>query len=183
MKIIIKKDETDKKFYDEMLFISSKYKEICKNPHLKTHSMTKIYAVYMIIFLLGLSLLTYLYLKYKNIFELVSLLFFGLMSVVAFFYMFIGFRYLRSETKSNDDRKLEINKNGVKLNRGSNFEYKIAWKDVKFVLISRYSIAFIPVNRSFLIIGVNKVNKNDIIKAIKEEKKSSLVIDNSDLYK
>ena len=49
MKLTVDKKECGKVFYNEILYISSKYPLLKKNPNTKAHSVTKVFSIYITI--------------------------------------------------------------------------------------------------------------------------------------
>ena len=179
MKINIKKDESDKDFYKELLYVSNKYNDVIKKPNLKTHSVFLQYGLYFVSSIIMILILTNLYLQDHRLLLLVTLIFVVLLTLLTVFYCLFSIRFVHSELKSTDKRTLTISKELVELTKGKNYDYKIEWNDIKFILINEHSIAFIPNKRSFLIIGINSIYKDDVINAVKEVKKTDLIIDNT----
>ena len=64
MKLVIDKKECGRDLYNELLYISSKYPMLKKNPNTKAHSVTKVFTIYITIGFLMMVGFFILYLKY-----------------------------------------------------------------------------------------------------------------------
>jgi hypothetical protein len=183
MKIITKKDESDKEFYNELLYVTTKYNRILVNPRMKMRKVTNSFIFTILMCVLSALMLLYIYLKKNNILVLILIVLIVLLLIITILYLLNALHFIKNEVKESGGSTVDITKTGVRLTKGKKMDFKIGWDDIKYVLINNYSITFIPVKSTFLMIGVNIVHKDDIIKAIKEVKKDSIIIDNSKLYK
>ena len=183
MKIITKKDPSDKEFYNELLYVTTKYARVLVNPHMKMRKVTNSFLFTIILCVLSELLLLYIYLKNKNILVLILIILVVLLLLMTLIYLVRALSFIKNESNNGGGSTVDITKTGVRLTKGKKMDYKIEWNDIKSIIINKYSITFIPVKRSFLMIGVNIIHKDDIIKAIKEVKKESILVDNSELYK
>lgn len=183
MKIVTKKEENDKEFYNELLYVTTKYSRILVNPHLKMRKVTSSFLFTMLLCILSIVLLLMVYLKHNKVLILVLIILCILLLLMTLMYFIRAKMFIKEQINDSDTSTIDINKSGVRITRGKKLDYKIDWDNIKYVLINKYSISFVPLKRSYLMIGANISHKKDIIKAIKEVKKEELVIDNSDLYK
>jgi len=182
MKIIIKRKETDRKFYNELLYISSKYPNIVKNPNMKVHNVTNFFLTYILIGLLLMILFLLCFIKYGNwIFIVVIFL------MISYFFMSLYFfydsqKFINKELKATEDSSLTLNTSGARLTRGKELDFKIDFKDLIYVVINRYTIVFLPKDKTKLMIGIPSKYKKDIIDELKNLKQDKLIIDNSKKY-
>ena len=183
MKLVIDKKECGRDFYNELLYISSKYPMLKKNPNTKAHSVTKIFSIYITIGFLMMVGFFLLYLRYTKWIFLLILLFMSIYFFMSLYFLYDSIKFVNKEVKEEDDSILTINNSGVRITRGKKLDYKIDFKDIMYVLINKYTVVFLPKEKSNLMIGVASKYKKEIIKELKDLKKDDLIIDNSKLYK
>ena len=183
MKIIIKKEDRTREFYDELLYISSKYPNILKNPNIKAHKSTIAFGIYNLLSLVFLILFFLLYLKVRNILLLILFIQMILLFIVSLIYYVDSFKFIKKELGSNYDSELTINNSGVRIIKEKELDYLLKYDDIAHIVINKYNFSFIPKTKTCLIISVPVVYKDDIIKELKSLKKDKLITDNSELYK
>lgn len=103
-----------------------------------------------------------------------------------FIYFFIVYLSVKNDikeynSKPNNNAFLVLNKKGIIFEK-ENIKTNVDWDNIKYVLINKYTIAFISINDK-VIVAINKLYLNEIIDGISKYNKMNLVIDNSDLYK
>ena len=183
MKLIIERQEEKKErdMYNELLFISSKYNNIIKNPRLKVHKVTNILWGYLIIGILFLAFFTYLMIKRSMPIYLVLIVI--LVCCIAFSLRFLvdSYKFIKTELSKKLKTELTINASGVRLNKGKSYDYKMSWKDIAYVIVNKHSIVFLPKERTMLI-GLNSCYNGQVVKALIDEKKEDLLVDNGSLY-
>ncbi len=165
-------------FYDEFLYVSSKWQKIKKNPRKKVYKLTSaliVAAFFMFVFLI---LSCFLYLKYK---ELIFPIFIGVCwssFVYILAYLNNINKIIDMYTNDNNVQVMNINDKCVEY-----FDEKksimVKWDDIACVVINKYSISFIPKTIFGFVISVSINNKDDIVKAIKKANRDSLLIDNN----
>ncbi len=182
MKLIAKKQKNDKDFYNEILYVSSKYDGIAKNPNMKVHKITQLFAFYVPFGILMLGLILLLYIKTKNIVALVVVVQMIIFLLMPLYYLFYSINYMRKQLKGIEPT-ITINKSGIRITKAKELDYLLSWEDVFYVIIENNSVVFLPKDKTKLIIGVNSHYKEELVKAVKDEGKELLLIDNSDLYR
>ena len=183
MKLTVDKKECGKVFYNEILYISSKYPLLKKNPNTKAHSVTKVFSLYITIGFLMMVAFFLLYVIFTKWIFLVILLFMSIYFFLSLYFLYDAIKFVNKEVKEKDDSILTINNSGVRITRGKKLDYKIDFKDIMYVLINKNTIVFLPKEKGNLMIGVPSKYKKEIVNELKELKKDDLVIDNSKLYK
>ena len=177
MEIKIEKNEGIN-FYDEFLYIVSKYRKLAKNPHKKVHKLTTdiiFYIVYLIIIgiiYLFISVETYPFI----------LIFILSMVIILFIYLVFIFKYIKKLTENNNSSILKIDKNEIGLYK-SKESVIINYDNIKYILISKYTISILPNNNSMLLISIPIEYKNEVIEALQKSGNNDLIIDNSSFYK
>lgn len=58
----------------------------------------------------------------------------------------------------------------------TNNNYQVKWKAIKYIIIYKYSICFIPTEINIPIISVSRDYEKDVLEAINEVKKKELII-------
>ena len=56
-------------------------------------------------------------------------------------------------------------------------KYDIGWKDIKYILINKYSISFIPRDKNNILLSISTEYKDKVIDAINKYNYSNLVIE------
>ena len=98
MKLILKKQKNEKDFCNELLFVSAKYKNLVKNPRIKIHKVTSIYALYIPIGILMIAALIYIMLKYKVWLLILLLIQMFIFLFVSLYYVFDSLKFIKKET-------------------------------------------------------------------------------------
>jgi hypothetical protein len=182
MKIISKKDESDKNYYEELLYITSKYNKLVRTPHVKLHKISVVYTVYIV--LLSIMVIGLFFFLNKSILLVIGFILCIIALIFSIYFLCYSRNYIKKELSyDGNDPYVVISSKGISYVKGSNISYKISWNDVRWILINKYSVTFIPKKNSYLIIGVNSLYKDDIIKAVINEKKTHILVDNSELYR
>ena len=176
MKIEIK-ERGSREYYNEILYIASKYKKIIKNPKTKVNNFTKSKIIYSIIAVLVILAYIYLYYIYNDV------LFIFLSGIISFALLY-NIMYLININKRID---IFMNEEGIKeitlkedkiIFKDKNKELSVDWDNVKYIIINKYSTSIIPNVITLPIISVeNKYNKK-IVDSIKKYNKESLLINN-----
>ena len=183
MKLIVEKKYNDWNFYDELLYISSKYPTLLKKPNTKAHKVTIVYAFYNLFAIFAVFLFLLFYLKTRKIIVLIILIQMIVLLLLSIYYYIDSFRFIKRELKREDETSITINKSGVRLTNGKLIDYNLEFKDIVHVIINKHTITFLPNSKRKLMIGFSSHYKKEIVKELKELKNDNLIVDNSDLYK
>lgn len=182
MKIEVK--DRDVMYYDEILFISTFMKKIIANPFTKVKGLSKNYKVYSIFW--GLVTLLYLIVTFVTKFES------GILYMFWFCFLFLIIsmrgliqtkRLLKKYSLLDNVSVFEINEDLLKITGVDESVVSIKWDSVRNILISKYSIVFIPRDNVNVLMTVSTKYVDEVLKAINKLKKNDLVIDNRNLYK
>jgi hypothetical protein len=171
-----------REFYEEFYYIVASYGKVIKNPQKKASSILKNNIVYFI--LTGLLIIVlYLFFVFDKdyiSFTLATILLFALI-------LFIRIdRSIRKTINSLMDYKgaKEIDLSKSKIVYKDNEKEMISNMDqISCILINKYSICFLPKERTGVLIALPVDYKKDIVKFLKQEKLEELLVDNSDKYK
>ena len=63
--------------------------------------------------------------------------------------------------------------------KDNNKSFRVEFDDLKYVVINKYSICFIPKNKLSALISINVEYKKDVIDALSKYKKDYLIVDNN----
>jgi hypothetical protein len=184
MRIEVK--EKDRNFYDEVLYIYYSFKRVLKKPNKKVVPATKWYLRGFISYFLFAIL--FVFMGINDGFDKMTVVFmylFFIFSGVMIYNMFIINKLLNNYMNDgNNDSVFEINEDVIRLeNKNGTMELK--WDLVKYILINKETISFVPgkVGISSICMFISTKYKEDVMNAIKKYKKEELVVDNSCLYK
>lgn len=171
-----------KEYYDEFLYVASKYKSFLKNPIRKAYSSVKMLYFSIAYIFLAIFLITYFYIMDKNylyVFFLGILLILLLFSIFYTIFVKKRIKAFMSEkgTKyiSFDEHKVEYQDNDKKV--------KIDYNDIAYIIINKYSICFLPKKSSKILISISTDYKEKVIECLIKYDKINLLVDNSTLYK
>lgn len=179
MKIEIK-ERGSKKFYDEFLYIVSKYSKIKKNPKRKVRSLTFEIIMYIIFVSVAILLITSFYINDNSSIYLILIGMLSILLLLIIVYLLSIIKrinILRSVTKTTiidlDEKRIEF------IDEEKNI--RINWSDIEFVLINKETICFIPKRVTSTFISIPTYYKKAILKVLNKYKLDSLVINNNSL--
>ena len=176
MKIEVNK-RSSKEYYDEFLYIASKYRMFQQNPKTKTYRLTRFLTLYlgMALFAGVLNLLFY----FKNG-EILHLMVAGMLGLMLFLYV----RYyvtvekrIKAYMEDDGSKTIEMTDEYVGYKDDSK-DIRISWNDLSSVLFSRYSICFIPRNQTDILISISREYEDEIRKGLEEVDKEYLITEN-----
>lgn len=181
MKIEVK--ERDVMYYDEILFISTFMKKIIANPFNKVKGLSKHYKMYSIFW--GLVTLLYLIVTFVTKFESgIYMVWFCLVFLIISMRGWIQAKRLLKKYSLIDNVSIfEINEDSLRITGVDESVVSIKWDSVRNILISKYSIVFIPKDNVNVLMTVSMKYVDNVLKVINKLKKNDLVIDNRNLYK
>ncbi|WP_458406247.1 hypothetical protein [Methanobrevibacter sp.] len=168
-----------KEYYGEVLSVMSNYAKLVKNPNQKIRPLTAQAIILTVISLVFLVIFTILYIQdqsYALYFYVV--LIFAVAFILGIIYYILINRRISNLKNISGDRKLIIEDDFVEMNVGDE-KTRLEISQIKYVIINKYSISFLPQNNSLKLIAVSVDYKEEILKAIKDK---NIVVDNSNLY-
>ncbi len=180
MKIEVK-ERGSKSYYDEFLFVVNKYRSLLKKPNVKVSKLTVFLKQYLLLILLSIIIFIA---SYIFTYDILFILFTGMLSILFIFSIYYlilinkRINYLMNETGS---KIININKDYVEYS-DEDKSYKVKWENIKYVIINKYSICFMPYLKSEILISISTDYKDKILNAIKKYQKEKILIDNSNLY-
>lgn len=151
MKIEVKKINNQYQFYDEVYGILSMYsKKLYHHPYKKIIPLTKSYLIYVIFCTMMLIYLLFILLTVTN--SHIILICLGIVCMC----LIIGIARLIQANKGikklvnrNIDTTIAFNKEKISLdNKIIGQKNELRWKDIKWIIIGKYSIGFMPTKES-----------------------------------
>lgn len=184
MRIEIK--EKDKVFFDECLYIQIYIKKILRNLNKKVWSASNVFFKGMLMYFL--YTLLFIIIGFNEKFNFLVIIFICI-SLVSFLIMVYNYYVVKKQinlymNSGSSESVFEIDEDGVRLNNSTGV-VEVKWDSVKYILINKNTISFLPgdVLATNIIMFISTKYKDKVMDAIKKYKKEELVIDNSKLYK
>ena len=172
-------DRGDSKFYDEVLSITYNYNKILKNPRKKIYPLRLDaikYGIISLILFISYSFLAVVDNNFKmNVILMYSFLILIILSII---YYIVLTKRIKDYKNKKGIIKIIINKKEVEYKDVDN-SYRLRWNNIKYIIINKRTISFIPSSRDNYLIMVNIKYKKEIIDEIKNLGKEELLIDNN----
>ena len=182
MKIKFKSDNP-KNEYDELLEVIDKARLIIKNPKKKVKLHTKMLIKNIVLCVLCIPLyFALVMLDSNNIFHLI-LMGVILISIVTLILMLVSTnKKINTYIENARECTLEVLDEKVIFNdKNKKLEFK--WDEIKYIVVNKYSICFIPYTLPNLVVSVPVSVKEELMKSLIKLNKIEKLIDNSDMYK
>lgn len=171
------KERGSRDYYNEFLYIVFNYKMFLKNPYKKAHKLTNMLLYYGIMLLLFIGLFIYFYIDESSNFYLIFIGFFSFVFLLDVFILISGIKRINNYVNDKDTKHISIEKDYIEYKDNSK-SFKVKFKDIKYVIMNKYSICFLPSSLNNAIISITIEYKNDIINVLKKFKREELIIDN-----
>ena len=184
MKIEINHCNNKKKFIDEITYISTKYDKLKIYPHQKiglyTNNLLKIIITYILvpIFLL---LLNHVYTD-----DFIKIATYSLTGFCIFINIYVIKIYVKIKSKIKKELNEKVDsiitideKKIILKNNNSKITAELEWENIKYILYSKYSITFIPVDNKYVLIGIPIEYKDELLKAINKYNIEKTIYDKS----
>lgn len=169
------KEKGNKKYYEEIMYISSNYYIFKKRPKTKVHSLINVYRLDII-----LLFIMFIILLFIPIISYLSAIPFTMLFIYA--YLLVEAKYRLREYLKSGDSIIKIAEDGIENVCDDKMTVKLPWEAIEHIIINKYSICVLPKNFSAILIGIEISAKDDVYKAIKKYKKLDLLVDNSNRY-
>ena len=174
--IIENNEKENKKYYEEIMYISSNYYIFKKNPKTRVHSLNKVFLLYIIFFLI----LFFASLWIPQIIILSGVTF---ILCVIYIYLFVETNYKLREYRKHNNSTIKIDKTGIENIEENQVSSKLFWDAIEYIIINKHSICFLPKNFAHFAIFIEISAKDKVYEALKKYDKLNLLIDNSNKYK
>ena len=175
-------DKGNKSYYYEFFYITSFYKRFINNIKLRAKNLMNLYLTTLIMSIVVVVLIVInIALDNYDYFDIVIL---SIFSYFIFAYSIYILRLKRNLNIYMNDRcsnTIEINENGIKKINDRD-EILIKWDNIIYVMISKYSITFLPKEMPSILLGIPIEYKDKVIKGLEKYNKKDLLLDNSGLY-
>lgn len=171
------------KYLDETFYIVNHYKQLVNNPQKKIIP----YARERIYIILGISAFIIITLLIFNIGLAFNCFFIGFLFLAIIVYLkdiFLAHKYISSRSKREANAILIIDDEKIVFtNNNDHITYECKWEDIKFILVSKYSISFIPISNENVrfLISVPIDYKNACFELFEKYKKMELVTENKNV--
>ena len=169
-------EKGNKKYYEEIMYISSNYYIFKKKPQTKTHSLLKVFGLYSLLFLI--LLISFLFIPNMTILSGICFVFF-----LVYTYLLVETNYKLKEYMKNNNSSIIIDENGVESKEENITSSKLYWEAIEYIIINKHSICVLPKNFAHFAIFIEISSKEEILKALEKYNKTNLLIDNSNKYK
>ena len=180
MEIIVNK-RGPKEYYDEFLYVLYSFKKFSKNPKTKANSFTKSMTTNIVLGAIGLVLMIISYLVFKDTIFMIFIIAFVFILVIYVLIYMQGKKRLNDMLNDEQEKVIKINEEGVSYKDADKL-YQLSWNKIKYILINKYSIAFLPSTIDTLVVSISNEYLDDILKGIEEVNKKDLIVDNRSLY-
>ncbi len=165
-----------KEFYDEVLYVISKYNNIINNPYIKIHGLRKdgLYLGLVSLICSIISILMYFKDQNEKIYLYIGY-FFAFLVILSIIYFIIIINRIKKLRESDD--KIIIRFDNKKIYYARNkLKYDINWEDIIYIIINKYSINFIPKDKNNILLSISIEYQDKVIEAIKNYKHEELII-------
>lgn len=177
--IEIKKIKNKKKYLDESFSVSRHYKQLVNNPQKKIvpYIRERIYIT------IGITVYVIAMILIFDNGPIFNSFIIGFMTLTLFVYIrniVLTYKYISTRSKKESNATLSINEDKIVFtNNNDHITYECLWNNVKYILISKYCISFIPINNEVVgfLISIPIDYKNDCFKLFNEYKKIDLIIE------
>ena len=169
------KEKGNKKYYEEIMYISSNYYIFKKRPKTKVHSLINVYRLDII-----LLFIMFIILLFIPSISYLSAIPFTMLFIYA--YLLVEAKYRLREYLKSGDSIIKIAEDGIENVCDDKMTVKLPWEAIEHIIINKYSICVLPKNFSAILIGIEISAKDDVYKALKKYKKLDLLVDNSNRY-
>ena len=175
------KERGAKEFYDEFLYILTKYPKLIRKPKTKVKPISReafILELISVIFFIAFVILYLIDRDYKPFLYVVIL--FAMLTVLSFLYRFMIKGRIDKLKNDNGTITVDFGKDTIKYSNG-NEKYDVNWEDIKYIIINKYSICFMHKTIKNVLIAISTDYVEDVMKVIKKYEKNDLIVDNRDL--
>lgn len=177
MELIVDKNGT-KEYYDEMLFVISRFNKYSKKPNVKAQLLTKFLFKYLIFDLLGIVLAICFYIIFHNNY------FIFMMGAIVLIMIYTIILYNNAKKQINNYlndtsiKRIIIDNDYIRY-RNDSVDYKISLADIKYIIVNKYSVVFLPNNINTICISLSIEYLDFVKEALKDNKASDKLIFNN----
>lgn len=169
-------EKGNKKYYEEIMYISSNYYIFKKRPKTKAHSLVKVFIFYIILF--SLIFLSCLFIP--NLYILSAI---ALTILIIYIYLLVETKYKLREFMKHNNSIITIDETGIENKEENETSSKLYWDAIEYIIVNKYSISVLPKNFAHFAIFIEISSKKEVLKALEKYSKANILIDNSNKYK
>ena len=169
-------EKGNKKYYEEIMYISSNYYIFKKRPKTKAHSLVKVFIFYIILF--SLIFLSCLFIPNLYILSVIAFII-----LIIYIYLLVETKYKLREFMKHNNSIITIDETGIENKEENETSSKLYWDAIEYIIVNKYSISVLPKNFAHFAIFIEISSKEEILKALEKYNKTNLLIDNSNKYK
>lgn len=166
-----------KDYYDEFLYVASKYSDFIKNPNRRVYRLTKYLYVLEALIVLFLILLMIFYHNFRDTIYLFLMGSIAFLSLFVALYILLVHKRIKTYMNASGKRIINMTKTGISY-KDDNKTLTINWQDIERVLINKYSICFLPTDKNDIFITVSTDYQKWVLKGLKKFDKMHLIIEN-----
>ena len=169
-------EKGNRKYYEEIMYISSNYYIFKKRPQTKTHSLLKVFGLYSLLFLI--LLIIFLFIPSMIILSGICFILF-----LVYTYLLVETNYKLKEYMKHKDSSIIIDETGIEKKEENITSSKLYWEAIEYIIINKHSICVLSKNFAHFAIFIEISSKEEVLKALEKYNKTNLLIDNSNKYK
>ena len=169
-------EKGNKKYYEEIMYISSNYYIFKKRPKTKAHSLVKVFIFYIILF--SLIFLSCLFIPNLYILSVIAFII-----LVIYIYLLVETKYKLREFMKHNNSIITIDETGIENKEENEISSKLYWDAIEYIIVNKYSISVLPKNFAHFAIFIEISSKKEVLKALEKYSKANILIDNSNKYK
>ena len=169
-------EKGNKKYYEEIMYISSNYYIFKKRPKTKTHSLVKVFIFYIILF--SLIFLSCLFIP--NLYVISAI---ALTILIIYIYLLVETKYKLREFIKHNDSLITIDETGIENKEENKTVSKLYWNAIEYIIVNKNSISILPKNFAHFAIFIEISSKKEVLKTLEKYNQTNLLIDNSNKYK
>ena len=169
-------EKGNKKYYEEIMYISSNYYIFKKRPKTKPHSLVKVFIFYIILF--SLIFLSCLFIP--NLYVISAI---ALTILIIYIYLLVETKYKLREFMKHNDSLITIDETGIENKEENKTVSKLYWNAIEYIIVNKYSISILPKNFAHFAIFIEISSKKEVLKTLEKYNQTNLLIDNSNKYK
>ena len=174
MKIKIK-ERGPKSYYDEFIYIAYFVKNYIKNPNKRVHRMTHYLMTNIVVVVLTIIFELFFYKIYKDGFMLFVIGLLTLLLLYLVIYLVMVIKRIGIYKSDNKEVTFALEKDGL-LYESEELNINLKWENIKYVIVGKYSIVFIPFSLKYLITSISIEYKDKVVEGLKKYKKEDLLV-------
>ena len=168
--------KVNKKYYEEIMYISSNYYIFKKRPKTKAHSLVKVFIFYIILF--SLIFLSCLFIPNLYVISVIAFII-----LIIYIYLLVETKYKLREFMKHNNSIITIDETGIENKEENETSSKLYWDAIEYIIVNKYSISVLPKNFAHFAIFIEISSKKEVLKALEKYSKANILIDNSNKYK